>query len=45
MKTSHLKSLGKKTGVLFAGLTANLVIPMIYIFGITLVMGLWYEPD
>ena len=45
VKTSHLKSLAQKTGVLFTGLTANLVIPMIYIFGITLVMRLWYEPD
>jgi bile acid:Na+ symporter, BASS family len=45
VKTSHLKSLAQKTRVLFAGLTANLVIPMIYIFGVTLVMRLWYEPD
>jgi bile acid:Na+ symporter, BASS family len=45
VKTSHLKSLAQKIGVLLAGLTANLVIPMIYIFGVTLVMRLWYEPD
>jgi bile acid:Na+ symporter, BASS family len=46
VKTSHLKSLmQKKIGVLLAGLTANLAIPMIYIFGVTLVMRLWYEPD
>jgi len=31
--------------MLFAGLTANLVIPMAYIFIITLVLRLWYEPD
>ena len=30
---------------MLAGLAANLVIPMIYIFGVTLVMRLWYEPD
>jgi BASS family bile acid:Na+ symporter len=46
VKTLHLKSLlQKKTRVLLAGLTANLVIPMLYIFGVTLVMRLWYEPD
>jgi BASS family bile acid:Na+ symporter len=45
VKTSHLKSLLRKTGVLFAGLTANLVIPMAYIFLVTLVMRLWYEPE
>jgi len=45
VKTSHLKSFAHKTRILLAGLTANLVIPMIYIFGVTLVMRLWYEPD
>ena len=45
VKTSHLISLLQKIRVLFAGLTANLVIPMAYIFLITLVMRLWYEPD
>jgi len=45
VKPSHLKSLMQKTGVLLAGLTANLVIPMTYIFGVTLLMRLWYEPE
>lgn len=45
VKTSHLKLLLQKIRVLFAGLTANLVIPMAYIFLVTLVMRLWYEPD
>ena len=45
VKASHLKSLREKTTVLFAGLTANLVIPMAYIFLVTLVMRLWYEPE
>lgn len=45
VKTSHLKSLVQRIRVLFAGLTANLVIPMVYIFLVTLVMRLWYEPD
>jgi BASS family bile acid:Na+ symporter len=45
VKTSHLKSLAQKTRVLLAGLTANLVIPMSYIFLVTLVMRLWYEPE
>ena len=45
VKTAHLKSLLQKFTVLFVGLTANLVIPMAYIFLVTLVMQLWYEPE
>ncbi|MBK9305701.1 MAG: bile acid:sodium symporter [Nitrospira sp.] len=45
VKTSHLQSLMQKSRVMVAGLAANLIIPMIYIFGVTLVMRLWYEPD
>jgi BASS family bile acid:Na+ symporter len=44
VKTSHLRTVMQKKLVLFAGLTANLVIPMAYIFVMTLVMRLWYEP-
>ncbi|HZD12758.1 MAG TPA: bile acid:sodium symporter [Candidatus Binatus sp.] len=44
VKTSHLRTVTQKKLVLFAGLTANLVIPMAYIFGVTLVMRFWYEP-
>jgi BASS family bile acid:Na+ symporter len=45
VKTSQLKSLLQKSRMILAGLAANLIIPMLYIFGITLVMRLWYEPD
>ena len=45
VKSSHLRSLAKKTGVLSAGLTANLIIPTAYIYLVTLIMRLWYEPD
>ncbi|MEO5956625.1 MAG: bile acid:sodium symporter [Nitrospiraceae bacterium] len=45
VKTSHLQSLRHKTGVLLAGLTANLAVPIAYIFVVTLVMRFWYEPD
>lgn len=45
VKTSHLRSLMQKSRVMVAGLSANLIIPMIYIFGVTLVMRVWYEPD
>lgn len=45
VKTSHLRSLAQKTKVLLAGLTANLIIPMAYIFLVTLIMRLWYEPE
>jgi BASS family bile acid:Na+ symporter len=45
VKTSHLQSLQHKATMLFTGLTANLVIPMAYIFLVSLVMRLWYEPE
>lgn len=45
VQTSHVRSLMQKSPVMVAGLAANLIIPMIYIFSITVVMRLWYEPD
>ena len=45
VKTAHLKSLAHQTQVLIAGLTANLAIPITYIFLVSLVMRLWYEPE
>ncbi len=45
LKTEHLRTVMQRKGVLFAGLAANLAIPMAYIFAVTLVMRLWYEPD
>lgn len=45
VKPSHLRSMGQKAKVLLAGLTANLIIPMAYIFLVTLIMRLWYEPE
>lgn len=44
VKTSHLTSLAQKARVLLAGLTANLIIPMAYIFLVTLIMRLWHNP-
>jgi len=45
LKTSHLRVVLQRKFILLAGLAANLVIPMAYIFVVTLVMRLWYEPD
>ncbi|MBS0152376.1 MAG: bile acid:sodium symporter [Nitrospira sp.] len=45
VKAAHITSLAQKTTVLLAGLTANLVIPMAYIFLVTLVMRLWHNPE
>lgn len=45
VKTSHLRSLAQKARALLAGLAANLVIPMAYIFLVTLVMRLWHNPE
>jgi bile acid:Na+ symporter, BASS family len=44
VKTSHLRTVMQKKLVLVAGLTANLAVPIAYIFGVTLVMRFWYEP-
>ena len=44
VQPSHLRTVMQKKLVLVAGLTANLVVPMVYIFGVTLVMQFWYEP-
>jgi BASS family bile acid:Na+ symporter len=44
VKTSHLRTIMHKKLMVFAGLTANLVIPMAYIFLVTLIMQFWYEP-
>ncbi len=45
VKTEHLASLRNKIPVLSAGLTANLILPMAYIFLVTLGMRPWYEPE
>src|SRR5438309_9248662 len=45
LKTSHLQAVLHKKRMLVAGLVANVAIPMAYIFGVTLVMRLWSEPD
>jgi len=45
VKTSHLKSLVRKGWVLVAGLAANLLIPIVYIFCITLILQFWHNPD
>ena len=44
LKISHLKNILRKQYVLLAGLAANLAIPIVYVFGITIAMRLWYEP-
>ena len=45
LKTEHLRAVMQRKSALFAGLAANVAIPMAYIFAVTLVMRLWYEPD
>lgn len=45
LKTEHLRTVVQRKFALFAGLAANVAIPMAYIFAVTLVMRLWYEPD
>lgn len=45
LKTEHLQTVMQRKLALCAGLAANLAIPMAYIFAVTLVMRLWYEPD
>ena len=40
LKVSHLKNILQKQYVLLAGLAANLAIPILYVFGITIAMRL-----
>ena len=44
LKISHLKNILQKKYVLLAGLTANIAIPIAYIFGVTVLMRLWSDP-
>ncbi|SEK66717.1 bile acid:Na+ symporter, BASS family [Nitrosovibrio tenuis] len=45
LKFSDLKDLMQKKYLLLAGLAANLIIPIVYIYGMTIAMRLlWYEP-
>lgn len=44
LQFSQLKSILHKKYVLLTGLAANIAIPIVYIFGITVLMQLWYEP-
>jgi BASS family bile acid:Na+ symporter len=44
LKFSDLKSLMQKKYLLLVGLAANLLIPIVYIYGMTIPMRLWYEP-
>lgn len=45
VQTSHLQSLVRKVGVLVAGLAANILIPIVYIFCVTLLLQLWHNPE
>jgi bile acid:Na+ symporter, BASS family len=46
VKTAHLHALAKKTGVLAAGLAANLLVPVAFISGVTiLVLRFWHNPE
>jgi BASS family bile acid:Na+ symporter len=44
LNISHIKKYAEKKYVLLAGLIANIAIPIIYIFGVTVLMQFWYEP-
>lgn len=44
LNVSHIKKYFEKKYVLLAGLVANITIPIVYIFGVTVLMQLWYEP-
>ena len=45
VQLSQLRGLAKRPGGLLAGLAANLLIPIAYILGVTLVMDAWHNPD
>ena len=45
VKTAHLKSLAQNAWILVAGLAGNVLIPVVYIFGVTLLLQLWHNPE
>lgn len=45
VQTSQLRGLARRPLALIAGLAANLTIPILFIFGITLVMRSWHNAD
>jgi BASS family bile acid:Na+ symporter len=45
VETGRLKSLLRRPHVLLAGLTANLLVPVAFIFAVSVVMRLWHNPD
>ena len=45
VQVSQLRGLARRPAALLAGLAANLLIPITYIFGVTLVMDAWHNAD
>lgn len=45
VKAAHLRALGQKVWVLIAGLSANLLIPLLYIFCVSLGLHFWHNPE
>jgi BASS family bile acid:Na+ symporter len=45
VQTSQLRCLARRPWMLLAGLSANLLIPIGFIFLVTRAMGLWHNPD
>jgi bile acid:Na+ symporter, BASS family len=45
VQVSQLRGLARRPAALLAGLAANLLVPITYILGVTLVMNLWHNPD
>jgi BASS family bile acid:Na+ symporter len=45
VQTSQLRKLARRPAMLLAGLAANLLIPIAFIFGVTRAMGPWHNPD
>jgi BASS family bile acid:Na+ symporter len=45
VETGRLKSLLRRPHVLLAGLAANLLVPVAFIFAVSVVMRLWHNPD
>jgi BASS family bile acid:Na+ symporter len=45
VKTSHLHALVQKVWILVAGLAANVLIPIVYIFCVTILLQFWHNPE
>ncbi|HEU4684329.1 MAG TPA: bile acid:sodium symporter [Nitrospira sp.] len=45
VKLTHMRALRRKARLLIAGLAANLVVPVLYVFGVMQLLRFWHNPE